>query len=78
MSVKQAMSLSCVKCVVNNLMGARQVARAVYPVSGQNLVAGYIMGLNPDGTRSVRLTTLSTYYVPLCLIPADLINFYFI
>ena len=50
------MSLSRVKYVAHNLMGTRRVVRVGYPVSGHNLVNGYIMGLNPDGTRSVRLT----------------------
>ena len=56
MPVKQAMALFCVKYVGNNLMCTRRVARVIYPISGHNLVTGYIMGLNPDGTRSVRLT----------------------
>ena len=56
MPKKQAMTLSCVNYVVNNLMRTRQVARVSYPISGHNLVTGYIMGLNPDSTRSVILT----------------------
>ena len=56
MPVKQAMSLSHIKYVVNNLMGTRRVARAGYTVSGHNIVTGYITRLNPDGTCSVRLT----------------------
>ena len=50
------MALSHVKYVVNNLMRMRQVARVSYPISGHNLVNGYIMGLNPDRTRSFILT----------------------
>ena len=44
------MALSRVNYVVKNFNGMRRVARAGYPVSGHNLVTGYIMGLNPDGT----------------------------
>ena len=54
--MKQVMALSCVKYVVNNLMVVRRVARAGYPVSGHNLVTGYIMEINPDGTCSFILT----------------------
>ena len=56
MPVKQYMALSHVKYVVNNLMRTRRVARVSYPISGHNLVTGYIMGLNLDRTCSVRLT----------------------
>ena len=56
MPVKQAMLLSRANYIVNNLMVTRRVNRAGYPVSGHNIVTGYIMGLNPDGTCSVRLT----------------------
>ena len=55
MPVKQAMALFFVKYVGNNLMCTRRVARVIYPISGHNLVTGYIMVLNPDGTRSFRL-----------------------
>ena len=60
MPLKQAMALSCVKNVVNNLMGTIRVARAGYPVSGHNIVTCYIMRLNDDGTCSVRLTISMT------------------
>ena len=50
------MAISRVKHVVNNLMNTRRVVRVIYLISGYNLVTRYIMVLNPDGTRSVRLT----------------------
>ena len=52
------MALSRVKYVVNKLMGTSQVARVGYLISGHNIATGYIMGLNPNGTCSVRLTVL--------------------
>ena len=48
------MALSRVKYVVNKLMGTSQVARVGYLISGHNIATGYIMGLNPNGTCSVR------------------------
>ena len=56
MPMKEAMDLSRVQYVVNNLMITRRVARVSYLISGHNLVTRYIMGLNPGGTRSVILT----------------------
>ena len=55
MPMKQAIALSHVKYVVNNLLRMRRVDRVSYPISGHNIVNGYIMGLNPDGTCSVIL-----------------------
>ena len=52
-------------------MGTKRVDRAVYAVFGHNLVTGYIMGLNTDGTRSVRSTVIPPDYkyseVPIVL-----------
>ena len=56
MLVKQAMALSHVEYFVNNLMRTRWVVRVSYPIFGHNIVTSYIMGLNPDGTRSFILT----------------------
>ena len=49
--MKYAMVLSCVKYVGNKLMRTIRVAKVIYLISGHNIVTGYIMGLNPDGTR---------------------------
>ena len=56
------MALSRVNYGVNNLMRTRRVDRVSYPISGHNLVTGYIMVLNPDRTRSVRLTKSTPFY----------------
>ena len=50
------MAIYRVKHIANDLLITRRVARVSYLISAHNLVTRYIIGLNPDGTRSVKFT----------------------